>query len=495
MIRYKSLIPLSIAAVIVILNAGCATASMQTSAYKDDPLYAIRNNKAALQYFFSQMPKGGDLHNHLTGSAYAETYFRIAVNANMYLDTQTFKLYKNDPGLDPRLPKLIRLSADMPNLHTLLVQCIDHWSVRNYGYYSQTLPPDEFFFGTFGIFGSADDTNEYLTAILRELRERAYNEHVAYLEIMLTSPAVNEKINKDDAGLNNRLKEAIQTNDQSIIQNLLNEIWSTWERDADIQQDIENYVQRIAAIHNAAQDTAPDILSRYQAYCVRNSAPALVFAQLYISFKAYEKSAFLAGVNIVSPENGETSLRDFRGHMEMFRYLKEQYPSVKTSMHSGELHLGLVPPEELNFHITDTVFKAGADRIGHGVDIAFETNAGETLDYMAKNNIPVEINLTSNEFILGVKGDEHPLMFYYDHKVPIILSTDDPGILRTDLTEQYVAAARRYPQLTYQDFKQFAFNSLAYAFLPEDEKTRLSAKLEQDFNGFERKMNIGTGMR
>ena len=42
MIRYKSLIPLSIAAVIVILNAGCATASMQTSAYKDDPLYAIR---------------------------------------------------------------------------------------------------------------------------------------------------------------------------------------------------------------------------------------------------------------------------------------------------------------------------------------------------------------------------------------------------------------------------------------------------------------------
>ena len=129
------------------------------------------------------------------------------------------------------------------------------------------------------------------------------------------------------------------------------------------------------------------------------------------------------------------------------------------------------------------------------MDIAFETNAGETLDYMAKNNIPVEINLTSNEFILGVKGDEHPLMFYYDHKVPIILSTDDPGILRTDLTEQYVAAARRYPQLTYQDFKQFAFNSLAYAFLPEDEKTRLSAKLEQDFNGFERKMNIGTGMR
>jgi adenosine deaminase len=494
MIRHKSLISLSVVVVIIILNTGCATTSVQTSAYKDDPLYAIRNNKAALQYFFSQMPKGGDLHNHLTGSAYAETYFNIAVNANMYLDPQTFKLYKDDPGLDPRLPKPIQLSADMPNLHTLLVQCIDHWSVRNYGYYSQTVPPDEFFFGTFGIFGDADDTNEYLAAILRELRERAYNEQVAYLEIMLTSPAVN-KVIRDDADLKNRFKEAIQTKDQNVFLSLLDETWNTWEQNADIQKDIENYVQRIAAIHNAAKDTAPDILSRYQAYCVRNSDIAVVFAQLYISFKACEKSPLLVGVNIVSPENGETSLRDFRYQMLLFRALKKLYPSVKTSMHSGELHLGLVPPEELNFHIADAVFLAGANRIGHGVDIAFESNAGETLDYMAKNNIPVEINLTSNEFILGVKGDEHPLMFYYDHKVPIILSTDDPGILRTDLTEQYTVAAQRYPQLTYQDFKQFAFNSLTYAFLPEDVKTGLTAKLEQDFKEFERKMNIGTRSR
>jgi adenosine deaminase len=59
--------------------------------------------------------------------------------------------------------------------------------------------------------------------------------------------------------------------------------------------------------------------------------------------------------------------------------------------------------------ITSAVFQAGADRIGHGVDIAFETEALRTLDYMAAQKIAVEINLTSNEFILGVKDGSIPL--------------------------------------------------------------------------------------
>ena len=160
-------------------------------------------------------------------------------------------------------------------------------------------------------------------------------------------------------------------------------------------------------------------------------------------------------------------------------------------MHAGELRLGLTPPEDLNFHITDAVFQAGADRIGHGVDIAFETDAGRTLAYMAAQKIPVEINLTSNEFILGVKGGEHPLMLYYDYGVPLVLSTDDPGILRSDLSDQYVLAARRYCRLGYRDFKQLAYNSIIYSFLPDAEKDSLTADLDSRFLEFEREMNIG----
>jgi adenosine deaminase len=172
----------------------------------------------------------------------------------------------------------------------------------------------------------------------------------------------------------------------------------------------------------------------------------------------------------------------------MFRFLKEKMP-VQTSMHAGELRLGLVLPEDLKFHIREAVFTANADRIGHGIDIAFETDAQNTLDYMAANKKAVEINLTSNEFILGVKEGEHPFMLYYKNKVPIVLSTDDPGILRTNLTEQYVLAALRYPQLTYKDFKQIAFNSITYSFLPYGEKERLLAELTERFADFEKTYN------
>jgi adenosine deaminase len=483
---FKPLSPLPVvlaALLSLLLIAGCAT----VPAVNNDPLAAIRNNKAKLQYFFSQMPKGADLHNHLTGSVYAETYFDIAVNEGMYLDPQTFRLYRQgDSGIPSQA---IQLGPDMPNLHSIRVQCIDHWSVRNYGRYTQTLPPDEFFFGTFGIFGSANRSTANGITLLRELRQRAADENVAYLEIMLTSPAVSASVSGNTA-LSERLKAGIQARNGAAFQSLLGEIWNAWEANADIQRDIGEYVRLIEEVHVSAADAGPGVLSRYQTYCSRSGNPLSVFAQLYIGFNACAQSPLLVGVNIVSAENGEVALRDYWGHMEMFRYLKTKIPAVKTAMHAGELRLGLTPPEDLNFHITDAVFQAGADRIGHGVDIVFETDARRTLDYMAAQKIPVEINLTSNEFILGVKGGEHPLMFYHDHGVPIVLSTDDPGILRSDLTDQYVLAAQRYGELGYPDFKQFAYNSIIYSFLPEAEKDSLIAGLDNRFRNFEREMGI-----
>ncbi len=55
---------------------------------------SIKGNHAALRQFFTAMPKGGDVHNHLTGSAYAETYFELAAKKKMYVNLETGKLYK-----------------------------------------------------------------------------------------------------------------------------------------------------------------------------------------------------------------------------------------------------------------------------------------------------------------------------------------------------------------------------------------------------------------
>ncbi len=121
--------------------------------------------------------------------------------------------------------------------------------------------------------------------------------------------------------------------------------------------------------------------------------------------------------------------------------------------------------EGLRFHIRQAVEIAGAERIGHGVDVMYEDNARQLLQEMADKHIIVEINLSSNEGILGVKGDEHPFPVYRSARVPVALSTDDEGVSRIDITHEYVRAAIDYG-LSYRDLKQLARTGIEHSFLP-----------------------------
>jgi adenosine deaminase/adenosine deaminase CECR1 len=105
---------------------------------------------------------------------------------------------------------------------------------------------------------------------------------------------------------------------------------------------------------------------------------------------------------------------------------------------------------------------------------------------MAKKEIPIEINLVSNEFILKVKDNRHPLTLYKEFGVPIVISTDDAGILRTNMTEQYVLLAKRYKDITYEDIKKFVYNSINYSFIKENSvKKQLVKNLDSRFKSFE----------
>jgi adenosine deaminase len=151
--------------------------------------------------------------------------------------------------------------------------------------------------------------------------------------------------------------------------------------------------------------------------------------------------------------------------MQEIARLSRRFPRVPVTLHAGELTLGLVPPEALRDHIRQAVEVAGARRIGHGIDVALEDRADELLATMAKRDVLVEINLTSNAVIGGLAGAEHPFMLYRRAGVPTALAADDEGVLRIDLTNEYVRAALTYP-LDYADFKALSRNALAYGFLP-----------------------------
>ncbi len=149
----------------------------------------------------------------------------------------------------------------------------------------------------------------------------------------------------------------------------------------------------------------------------------------------------------------------------MLHYLRPLYPGAHVTLHAGELAPGLVPPEGLLSHVRDSVRVAGAERIGHGVDVLHETAPYALLKEMAKRGVMVEICLSSNDLILHVSGKDHPLATYLRYGVPVALATDDEGVARSEISREYLRAAEDQG-LSYRELKAMARTSLAYAFLP-----------------------------
>jgi adenosine deaminase len=244
--------------------------------------------------------------------------------------------------------------------------------------------------------------------------------------------------------------------------------------------------QRIADLGcKEKPDSAPcQVRVRYIYQVLREFPKEQVFAQVFAGFQLADSDPRVVAVNFVQPEHGLTAMRDYHLHMQMVDYMHRLYPRVHITLHAGELASGLVPPEGLRFHIREAIELGHAERIGHGVSVMYENDALGLLRLMKHRRIAVEINLTSNDLILGVRGADHPLPVYRKYGVPVVLSTDDEGVSRSHLTQEYQRAVLTY-NLTYPDLKSIVRNSIEYSFLPPDEKARMQVDLEKRFERFE----------
>ena len=150
--------------------------------------------------------------------------------------------------------------------------------------------------------------------------------------------------------------------------------------------------------------------------------------------------------------------------MRMLDFLHKAYPKVHISLHAGELAAGLVPPEDLRFHIRESIEQGHAERIGHGVSVMNERDPLALLKEMAARNVLVEICLTSNAKILEVEGANHPLATYMKYGVPVALASDDEGVSRSDMTQEYLRAVETQG-LSYIELKRMARQSLEHSFI------------------------------
>ena len=491
------------------VRAQRATAEQKTAGYFE----SIRKSPPKQMAFLLKMPKGADLHNHLSGAIYAERYIEWAAEKGLCINTRTLAL------VVPSSPS--KCDTDQAAANTALTnsvlyrQMVDAWSMRNWQLSGQS--GHDHFFDAFGKFGPATYNNS--GRMLAEAVKSAARGRVSYVELMLTpdgtatgvlSSQIGEKVGWDgnfESTLNKLKANGIEKAASVGIENL---------------QTMESEKNQLLKCGTAQADAGCSVTIRYVAQVSRNASPGQVYAQMVTGLAlANDPRSQVVATNLVQGEDGLNSMQYFSLHMRMLQFLRPLYPRAKVTLHAGELAPGLVTPEGLSFHIRESVMVARADRIGHGVDIMHETEPFELLKEMARRNVMVEICLSSNDLILGISGSRHPLATYIEYGVPVALATDDEGVSRSEISLEYLKAAEDQG-LGYMQLKTMARNSLQYAFIAGEslwsdgrkfvpagkcardvaeqklstdgcrqfvaanEKAKLQWQLEQDFNAFER---------
>ena len=92
---------------------------------------SLRKSPPQLLAFLLAMPKGGDLHNHLSGAIYAESYIQWASDSGLCINTTSMALLPPPAtGCDPESGQPTASTA-LAN-STLYAQMIDAWSMRNW---------------------------------------------------------------------------------------------------------------------------------------------------------------------------------------------------------------------------------------------------------------------------------------------------------------------------------------------------------------------------
>ena len=414
-------------------------------------LLAYRDSPPLLRAFLYRMPKGGDLHNHLSGAAYAEATIRSAAAAGVCVNPVTAQV-AHPPCAPPDKP--IADAIQDANLNRTIV---DAWSMRDF-VPSSGVSGHDHFFAAFGLFGGAASQGD----MAAEVVSRAARQRMRYVELMVTFQgsavgALADKVlqtkpwNPDDmAGFETALRDA-------GVENLVPQA----------SKDVDAIEQRLRdVLHCGTPQAHPgcDVTVRWLQQVSRVMPPGRVFAASLFGALLQAKESRVVGIDFVAPEDNPTALADYTMQMKMLDYLHGQMPDTNISLHAGELTLGLVRPEDLLFHIRQAVELGHAKRIGHGVDVMYEEDPFGLLKEMAEKKVAVEINLTSNAQILGVSGPAHPFPVYRSAGVPTVLSTDDEGIERIDRTNELQRAVTTYG-LDWNALVGLERNTLEYAFV------------------------------
>jgi adenosine deaminase len=434
----------------------CATLWERNAAAR---LTSVTSSPSQLAAFLRAVPKGGDLHNHLSGSVYAEEYLTWGMADGNCINMTTF-------GAVARTMCATAGNLPVPMSGMFFNQIVRAWSMQDF--MPGTESGHDHFFATFGKFGPIaglhrDDS-------IADIATRASSENQLYVETMfnlgtnvgtLAASIISGSVTVDNLPA---LYDSIVSNAGFAAQ---------LDRDVTAVTNAATRYRTTLGCNDLSAPAACDVRVRFTAQISRTGANDQIFGQMISAYEMASRTPNLVAANLSSPEDDTASLRNYELHMSMLNFLYNRYHVTNRSplhitLHAGELVPRYLPSgfeNHTTFHIRRAVEVGHAERIGHGLDVLSETDSSGLLDLMRDRNVLVEVCLSSNDQILEVRGTSHPLSQYMMRNVPVALATDDQGVSRSSLAGEYARAVMDQ-RLDYRQLKMMARNSLEHAFLP-----------------------------
>ena len=392
-----------------------------------------------LTAFLRAFPKGAELHTHLAGAVRTTSIIQFgAAQGDVFTPPDGATPF---PFADALGPGPQRRAA------------IDGMSV--YRMPPGTLATHNHFFITFGAMpGLQAHARQQSYA---QMTNRAARAGLLYQEIMETYLLGDIAAAGAQVGMSDDL-EATRT---AMLRGPLTGLIANADRQ--IRTDMTGFRRlQHCGTPNAALGCGVRVRIIWQS--IRVLPPAEAYALMIAGFELAHRNPYVVGNTLVDKEEAPQSLRDFPLQMRMYAHLRQVYRDDRITLHAGEMTPKFAPQSALRDHIRASI-NAGSRRIGHGVDIRWEDGSAQLMRLMARRHIAVEVNLKSNEVLLGIQGRDSQFDAYRRVGVPMVLGSDDQGEFNSGITDDWLRAVTRQ-KADYPELVTLARNSLEYSFAP-----------------------------
>ena len=425
--------------------SGAATMAEVFERFKDTA------TKEDLYRFLYNMPKGGDLHNHLSGSGFADWWYEEALaqeeNGYVYYTKTAINGCRPHDDYDDfgASPYLLLFRTIQSHNYQQLDACeqgeykrladLTRAERQSWMHSIELDKPSEGraeFFGKHWQRINDLSSNPHLMAELLFRNMAAFGrEGLHYLETML--------------GVFDYLKPDGQVYAPEEV--------------------LDIYTARIAK--RDAQKTGVTV--RFQEAILRFLPNAEEQLRAQFDFVVNHPDYYVS-VNMVGQEDQSYPLR----FLSTLRELRRKH-NIPLSIHGGEV-------DGPNDNVRDTLL-LGALRIGHGLNLITDA---DTMRLMRHGPYLIEINLISNLLLRYVSDySQHPFPEYLRIGIPVALSTDDRGMWRSNLTDEFYVAVQEF-NLTWDEILQLSRNSLTHGFMEPAAKKMLLERFNNNITQFER---------